>query len=712
MSVYDCIGEALKQGAITAEEAETLNSRYGNVRAALAIRHANAKDRLGKDLDDEARRVLQGILKQEAERRRQLADLAVTAQNAIRENLGAFRDAGGKADVFEAAMRHLENFGFSGFSSVRGRQMSIISLVHGEMGDVLREFERNFITGFHHNTPTARNVVREMLGEATGDPAAKAFGDAATKAFETLRGRFNAAGGDIGHIEGGYVPQFHDPLALYKATFEKWRDFIAPRLDVARIKDPITGLPISPERMTESLRGAYDKIVTGGWDDRTAAAAPRGAGALANQRGDDRFFVFKSAGDWLDYDRQFGRGDPVKAIFQHINSIARDTAALEILGPNPGATVEWLKQVVQNEHGKALIGEPSLFNLENRGVYSMGLKGDQGRLDAGSFAAHRIDDLWQYVRGRQVVSQSMARVVGDARNILTSIQLGSASITAAMTDPAIEKAARGALDMPSSWLFGSNAKVFIDTLSRGLSDLPIVGRGVGFLLDKMTGAPRDQALRSGLIADEFLHVLGDEARYAGTLGGNVWSRWVADRTLMLSGLTPLTEARRSVFALDFQSWLADNAAKAFDELPPRLRTKMEGYGIDGATWDTVRAVPQYRTDPRAAGMIRPVDIATVDRTAAERVLEMLLGETERAIPTNNMRSKERFTSGGPKGTIGSELMESFLQYRSFGLSLLTLQMEAVAHETANMGAHAAGPTRRSSSSSRPSAAPPRSSSSK
>ena len=57
-------------------------------------------------------------------------------------------------------------------------------------------------------------------------------------------------------------------------------------------------------------------------------------------------------------------------------------------------------------------------------------------------------------------------------------------------------------------------------------------------------------MRSGIMMDDFLHIMGDEARYAGTLGGSEWSKWLADRTVTLNGLAPMTQARRHVFALD------------------------------------------------------------------------------------------------------------------------------------------------------------------
>ena len=660
----DCVLSAQKQGVLSKEEAEALIARYDE--------HLKAQRASGAaDPEAGAKTALAAEKDAEAARRRDLAQRAVEARDAVAEKVSAYRGNDGKPDVFEGAMRLLEHFGFTGYPSLAGRGRAIVSLAHGEMAEVLRAFERNFYTGLRHDKPAARDLVREMLGEDSGSPTSKAMAQAVSKQFEALRARFNAAGGGIGQIEGGYIPQFHDPLALRKAGYDKWRAAILPRLDTARMKEPMTGGALSAERLEESLRAAYDRIVTSGWLDREPQGAPQGRGALAKQRADERFFAFKSADDWLSYDRAFGHGDPVKAIFQHVNSMARDIAALETLGPNPAATIEWLKQVIQSEHAKALAGKDSLFRLEGTNP--------RRRQEQGAVEAKKLGDLFAWVNGRAITSGATADFFSNVRNWLTSAQLGSAAITAAATDPAIERATRQALGMADKMLFGSNGKVFLDTFSHFMEQIP-VAKHMSFVLDKFTGAPRAQALRAGLLMEDFLHVMGDEVRYAGTLGGNLWSRWLADRTVTLSGLNAITEARKAVFMGELQGWLADLSGKQFADLPQRLTSKLEGYGIGAKQWDALRATDLYRRYPAAAGQLRPKEVAGKDRELAERYVEFLLGESERAVPTGTLRSKAFVLGEGTRGEFGKELLQTFLQYRSFGLSLMTLQWEAMAHE--------------------------------
>ncbi len=667
MSFKDCIYSARDQGAITPDEAEALIARYNEHVRANGAGHQAAKDALSAEL------------KASAERKEQLAQLSQQTIERIRSQLESYRGPDGKPDVFEASMRLFEHNGFTGYSAVKGRQLAILSLAHGALADVLDAFERGFYSGKRQNKPLGWDVMTEMLGEGTGKPEAKAFADAIRKSFDYLRERFNAAGGAMPKIEH-FFPQYHDARALLKTGFERWRDFIEPKLDLERMVDPLTGGNYTHPRLMETLKVIYDNVTTDGWAGRDATMQRQGPGALANQRQEHRFIQFKSAADAKAYDAAYGSGDPIKSIFDHLNGMAKDVAMLEVLGPNPSATVEWLKQVVQSEHGKAMSGKESLFRAKE------GISPEK-MSDLGAVRAQRIEDLYQYLRGRRVISQQVRQNVADARNVLTSIQLGGASLVALTTDPAIEGAARFNLDMPTRRLLGDNAKVFLDTASQYFADLP-VARSLSDIIGHITGAPTEQARRSGMISEEFLHIMGDEARFASTYGGRQWSRWLAERTLVVSGLEPLTNARRAVFGLELQAHLADMSLKAFADLPGRLAEKLKGYGIDEAGWDKLWAMPQYTPNQGVSGFLRPIDVAKVDRGLAEKFLEMILGETERAVPTQSLRAKSAVTGGGPRGTVSTEIVDSFLQYKSFGLSVALNQAEALAHEVNRSGAKA------------------------
>lgn len=636
---HDCIYSARDQGVLSEDEADALIARYNE--------HADALRSSGeRDVEAGAKAALAREADEASARQKQLAALAQQKRDEIAGYLQTYRDKNGKPDVFNGVMNLIENFGFgAGESSMANMAKAKFNLAIGELGDLLSTFRRTKLLGRRMNKPLADDIVREIHGEATGKPEARAMADATQGVFDRLREEFNTQGGNIGKLDGGYLPQFHDPRAVLKAGFQGWRDYIVPRLDMDKMRDPMTGGALSPARLDETMRVAWEHIATGGWSDREPQARPFGIGSLANQRAEHRFLHFKTADDWLAYNRDFGKGDPIQSIFQHVRGMTRDIAAMERLGPNPGATVEWLKQVVQSEMGKQVSGKPSLYTPRST------------HIDPERSLPWRIDALYNYVRGQEVVSGKVATFFGSVRNVLTSAQLGGTSILAAAQDP------------------------FIDMAARHMSGIP-AGKALYGIAQSFSRETKETAARAGLGLDDFMHIMGEEARYAGTLGGAEWSRWLADRTVHLNGLEPMTQGRKHLFGLEFMGAMADHAQRGFDDLPPALRRTMADYGLTTKDWDKLRAVDAFHPDPGSAGVLRPVDVAQKNRKLAERYLEMILGQTERAVPTGTGRSRSLLTGVAQRGTVMGEILQSGLQYKSFGLSFTTMQWQALAQEVA------------------------------
>ena len=634
----DCIRSAQQQGVLSEKEADALIDRYEQ--------HRQGKRQAGDgDPEGAAKSALTAELEAEAARKKNLAQLTEKNRDDIKAYLETYKTAGGKSDVYEATLNKLENFGYgAATSSLAGTAQAKYRLALGELSDLVSTFRRSRLTGRRFNKPAAEDVVREALGESTGKPEARAMADAVAQVNERQRGEYNALGGNIGALDR-YLPQYHSPVAVLRAGFDKWSEYIKPKLDLDRMKDPLTGEALSPERLDATLRSAWEHITTGGWSDREPSARPFGLGAVANQRQEHRFLQFKSADDWLAYNRDFGHGDPIQAIFQHIKGMSDDIAAMEILGPNPSATVEWLKQTVQSEAAKSITGKPSL----HAGGAGTKLQ------DAMSYQPKRIQAVWDYLRGREVASKRIATGFGDIRNLATSAQLGGASILAAAQDP------------------------FIDMAARHMTGLP-VARAIGDIATSFSKGKREAAARAGLGVDDFVHIMGSQARFAGDLGGGELTRWLADRTVNLNGLEPITQSRKHAFGLDFAGAMADHRDLSFSELQnanPFLHRTMEDYGLGEKDWNKLKAVEPFEPAPGSAGLLRPLDVAQKDRRLAERYLEMILGQTERAVPTGTARSRAFATQAAVKGTVVGELALSALQYKTFTLSFMGSQLQQV-----------------------------------
>jgi len=637
MSIDACLKSALEQGELSEGEASMVRALYegyrkkaganGTADADLAAQAKTAK-RLAADAKQKKRRVL----------------LQAKAQKRAIEDTLTYRTAKGEQDIAEGSISLLEHYGTAPYQSVEGLKKAITGRAHAQMVEVLERFERTKFLGTTPHKADLKNVVREAFGENTGDAAAKGMASAWTEVADGLRQRFNRAGGDIGHLENWGLPQIHDPQALLRAGKETWKEAIRSRLDLSKMRHPETGDEILEFEISDILDHVWSEIVTQGWASKSPSQVPNGRGALAGQRAEHRFLIFKSADDWLGYQRDFGQGDSFAAMMQHINVMARDIAAMERLGPNPNAMMTFLRQRVEQAGKLKQAGHQQPFggkaaNAENRAnKYSNGLS-----------------NMWEAYRGNLEVPVDTVWASGLAatRNWLTSAILGGAVVSAVPTDPIYQAMARRFVGIPA-----------LSTLQDMIS---------GF-----RKSSRMEAVRSGLILDSAMHVLGTQARYLGTLSGPQWSRWLPDRVMAWQGLSAWTQSARHSFGLSFQGMLADRVHLSLADMK-RSKAKtlerataktLERWGISENEWDLIRSASLHKRD--GASFLRPQEIAAVDEGLAERVLEMILSETEHAVPSSTLRGQVFMRGNTRPGTLWGEIVRSAGMFKSFAVTFALL----------------------------------------
>ncbi|QFS98893.1 hypothetical protein FIV06_15805 [Labrenzia sp. THAF191b] len=637
MSIDNCLTSALDQGEISEREAAWLRNIYEGYR-----RKAAQKGTATAAMDAQAA-TARRMAADAALKKRRLLLQALAQKKAVKDTL-TYRTAKGEADLAEGTIALLEHYGSAPFQSMEGLRKAIVGQAHAELTELLQKFERTALTGRTPNRADLDNVVREAFGESTGDPAAKALAQAWADVADGLRVRFNKAGGDIGKLEGWGLPQSHDPKALLNAGKQTWKDAIRPRIDLARMRHPVTGDEILEEELDGILDRIWGDIVTNGWASREPSQTTFGRGAIASQHAEHRFLVFKSSNDWLAYQRDFGQGNPFASMMNHINLMARDIAAVERLGPNPNAMLTFLKQRIEKAGQEKKAGDMVPF------------AGSRARADSRSRGKIRtIENMWEAYRGNAEVAVDTQLAAGFSitRNWLTSSILGSAILSALPTDPIYQAISRRFVGIPAlSTLHG--------------------------LAGQIRKSSRMEAVRGGLILDSAMHVLGTEARYLGTLSGPEWSQVLPDRVLAWQGLTAWTQAGRHSFGLSFQGMLADRAGKSLAELKNAKKNtleratakSLERWGFTAEDWDRIRSSVLHERD--GATFLRPQEIAAVDEGLAERVLEMILQETEYAVPSGTLRGRSFTRAGSQPGTLWGEIIRSAGMFKSFAVTYALL----------------------------------------
>jgi hypothetical protein len=657
MSINDCLRGLHGEGYLSRDEADAMAHLYESL-----VRHYGDPTRAKAEM-------VERLMRQAQHQERQ-ALLADEARERVERFLLEYRNARGEQDPAKAMVALIEHNGLvpmpEGMSSVVGRGQAIMGLALGRMEEVLHEFRRTWITGRTRNTAALQNVVREAAGEGTGDAAAAALARSWLDVAESLRQRFNAAGGAIGELTGWFLPQIHDRRALIAATRERWIADITRGLDVERMRHPLTGNAMTDEDLAESLDFIWRNITTDGWHSREFSAQRRGLGAISNQRADHRFLHFKSADAWLEYQAAYGGGaDPFAAMMSHVKGMSEDIAAMEILGPNPRAMLTYMQNFVTAQAALRTAGEAAIFPTQTE-ILGRSLEAGGSWLstkdpeDYARAAVKLTDDMWDIQRGAvdAAVNQRVADVFGTVRNLNVASKLGGAALSA-VTDLGFQQVAR---------------------LFAGLPALRVYDQVVASFA---TGPKRD-AVRAGLVLETAVNVLHQEARWAAGMHGPVWSRVLADRVIASTGLAAWTQAGRHAFGLAFMGELARRAGETFGDLPAALQQTFRRYGLSGADWDAMRA--------SAGDLLRPADVSRSmeirgrgGENVAERYLEMILQETEYAVPSGTLQAKARSFGGLRRGVPTNEFWRSAGQFKMFGISVALLQGQRIATEMITRG---------------------------
>lgn len=600
-SFESCVYGARDRGEISAEEADQIVARW---RALLLTNPpAVARTQLQKEMDFAAFRS------------KRMAALSIAAQDRINKHVVNFRDAYGRPDAFKAAWALFEDFGYSGHPSVRFITEAITGMANGRIADALDHFRRKTITsnlsvvGGRQNAGQIGELQRAMFDEPNVSPQIKEFADKILDTMNWLRLMHNEVSADgIPYLKDWGGPQAHSQEAVQRAggftkdpnkARDHWSRFIDPLLDWTKMRDGLTGelfpaVPSDARRMS-ILSHAWDGIVTNGGVGNTPLARRIGGGAMANNRSDHRYFVFKDADAKTKYSREFGEGDSLTQIANHIRGMAADIAMMKIFGPNPKGQIEWLKQLVEQEGYKHATGKPSL--VASYAPITVMQKAER--------AKKIIDGYYETARGNGVAQGNLAHVGTILQNDALGSLLGKSVVAHMISNPIIQYQARKLGGIPR------------------LMVLPHVLRAY-------SKTSKAELLRAGLNLEEGAFRLGQGARQLSALHKIAnFTRWWPDRITHTTGLTPAVEANRTAFLQDMMGFIADLKPTPWANLPERVRSKMTGYGLEERDWRLIQMAESYEPDVGSAPWMRWIEIADTAEQDPEAVLR-LYGRTDLA----------------------------------------------------------------------------------
>jgi hypothetical protein len=622
MSFYNCIEAGKDVGAIGQKQADealrvyedlfTEYSKTMNESEAAALASKDAIFALEKNANNKVR----------------IVNLQKRAIRDVNKNLVSFNN--GK-DLGKAAINLLESQADGAkFSGLEDRYRAVFGMTQSMMSDVLATFGRRGVFGTLGDKAAAIDLVNVAHGKKTKNLAAKELYEAWEKSSEYLRKTFNKYGGDIPKSKN-WFPTNHDAELLLKSTRDEWVNFIRPLLNITEMKSPLTGKPLTEKQLTKALNESYDAITTDGWS-KVKEGQGKNQQALYNKGKQSKFLIFKDGDAWVKYQDRFGNSHPFISMMQHLDSMSRDIATIQILGPNPNATIKNIKDTVQRVANTAGPKETKA-----------------AKIDLNTF-----DNVYDLFTGKahDPVNATIANIGGSTRNILTAAQLGSSFLVAFPIDLAT-----------TALTAAFNKSPQVKTLSSILK-----------AMNPLTAKERTLvAVRSGLIAENWIALASSQARYVGEISGTELSKRIADVVLRASLLSPWTQAGRMAAGIETMGAFADVAKLPFNKLDSKVQNLLKRNGLD-IHWDVIRKSPIHNKE--GVSILRPAEILesklvseTEANIIATRYLEMINKEINFAIPSVSLTARQALTGNVKSGTLVGEVVKSFAQYKNFPMQI-------------------------------------------
>jgi hypothetical protein len=468
------------------------------------------------------------------------------------------------------------------------------------------------------NPTMTRDLALEVFanGKAgTGNTVARQGADAWLKVTDTLRKRFNAAGGDVGKLDYGYLPQAHDQARVLQAGRDAWAQEVLPLIDRGRYLRE-DGARMADAEVLDLLRGAWETISSDG-ANKTAPGQSRGTGARSNRGSESREIHFKDGQAYLDYLGRYGTGSMYDAMVGHIGGIARDIGLVERYGPNTEAQMR-----LQFDLAERADGAERVFGNRPQAYWNV-LSGTSGH----------------------AASARVARIGQDIRNIETFGKLQGA-VLSSITDLGTYAVTTG-FNKLSYWDGLKN-------LARGASK-----------------ADRDFMNAHGMIAES---MISDLNRWAGENISHNWSGRIANSTMRLSLMNAWTDTLRRAFSLTMMQGVGRLHGKSWAQLAEYDRWRLGTKGLTEDDWAVIQAAQPVQH--RGADIVTPDAIyATGDPRAAEvaaKYLGMIADESEVAILNPDLATRAITSGGGmQRGTVPGELARSVAQFKSFPIAMVS-----------------------------------------
>ena len=654
MSFRDCMDEIRRasDGSMSDDEIMEVLEEFDAVARATAEQRpwANVQQELFGHAEKLAKQAREQVL---IKRRNQLAD------NRKEAGLRGILEQPEWAKDPNAAVT-AKAFGSLGFA--KGGKASVhrqgVALGRFWIGSLDNALEKEGLGRVLQSGALDRQIAVEMweLGRTKGKPGVSGSKEALAAAKiihrlqEAMVGRLNRAGAYIKRMPGYIVRQTHDARLIKRAGFDKWFAATWPKVDEMRTFNRL----LADDEREAIYRGLWQELAAGrhpsAVQDQSWSSFMPAGGSLAKRLSQHRELHFKTGADWHGYHEAFGRGTILENVARSAQSNGRAAALMETFGSRP-------KQMLERWAAEA----------DDQAV-KIGAKTSEAK---GRFST---ETLWGVMSGEmnRPSDGTLARLGNAVRSWQIASKMGSAVVTAYLTDPVLQG--------------NELARHGVPFMRRAVQPMMDV-----FRLATESGEQRQlanmlQAYRDGLLSETW-------GRFDSGDGLPGVTSWMARKLMKWSGMNWWTDAHRAGITAVISHQLAERSAVGWAELAPDYRRMMEAYGIGEADWPRIgRAL----TEVEGTSYVVPHQLKLEDfgdtgtaagRRAARRARDelatklmtfvddrMAAGVLEPGARTRAMLVSER------PGTWRGEAWRAFALFKSFPVEILNrVWGERVAH---------------------------------
>lgn len=626
MSFVDCIKAAAASGKIREEKAGEAIAEYDRTRAEMLAKGMDENEAAYAASVEATKRVT--TAKGDARWRR------VKEMQAAYRIGKAFETGAMKPWEIPAAI--LEGDDRLPFANVETRHQRIRGQFHAMMEAGLEKY-RPRAAGMWHPKAGLDDLVREVFEPgSTRDRSAAEIAEQWGEVSDHARKRANRAGTSIHKMDRPYLPQQQDRMLL-RGKKAEWMANHMAWLDWDNMTHFNDGRPIAPEEREAVLSSVYDTLLTDGYVKIRPGV--RMSENMAARLSHQRFLIYKDAESWLAANRAYGSGDAFQQMVKSMDTMSRDIAMMEVLGPNPAAMKVYLENTVRKSAADMDVAK------QGGGVRTSIAKADA--------ELARFDEMYAVLTNAASTGEEdfIGNTFAGVRNVLSSAMLGTATLAAIPGD-----------------LMTMHHVRFFDRLS-GTHML----RSYLKQMNPLSSADRRLAVRSGLIAESSSSIALGHTRYFGAMTGPQLSRRISDTVMRASLMSPHTQAAKWAFGMEFMGLFADHAGQPFEKLP--FRATLERHGITAKDWDIFRATDPYKHG--GASFIRPDDV--LGRTdldegtangVADKFMDMILDERKFAVPESSLRGRASLVGTTRGGTFLGEVVRSYAMFKNFPVTIM------------------------------------------